>query len=140
MSSELTCIMKTGLFKFTLSEGTGRSQSLKLVLQYEPSTSRRKGSFLRQDSAPPAGEQSEVPAGALSEEWGMDQISDFGHQLGFLDARKKEGNQVGKREEEEDDEEKRVQHFQHLNEVCKYPLKCIIVSLHLPLLLLLNIK
>ncbi len=80
---------------------------------------------MRQDSAPPAEEQSEVQAGALTEEWGMDQISDFGHQLGFLDARKKKENQVGEREEEQD-EEKRVQHFQHLNEVCKYPPKCII--------------
>ncbi len=131
VSAELKCVMKTGVFSFTCSEDP---RMIRLVLQYEPSASTRRAKLLRQDSSSPAEEGAEVHGNVLSETWEIDQISDFGHKLGLLDARKKEGNESQDDEGLEDDqakedlveedvveeylvEEERVQHFHHLNEV-----------------------
>ncbi len=116
VSAELKCVMNTGVFKFKCSEDPGM---IRLVLRYEPSASTRRAKLLRQDSSSPAEERAEVHGNVLSETWEIDQINDFGHKLGLLDARKKEEKESQDDEGLEDDqaEEERVQHFHHLNEV-----------------------
>ena len=119
VSNELKCILTTGFYQISSLSVSGRSV-LKLVLEYEPSSSllpeRRACLFSRQTST--SSQQSlhfaddygtaEQPPTEIHIKLTTDQINDLVHKLGFLDSK--------------GDEEANVHNFQHLNEVMLLPI------------------
>ena len=111
MANELKCIMEAGHYKFAVS---GRGECLKLELAFKPSTKlpleakQKAEAVTTTEDAGGEAERHVTDEEMLEDKqanmvtWGTEQIVDFVHKLGFLDA-EMEANLVHK--------------FQHLNEV-----------------------
>ena len=113
--SQLNDILNNGCYQIKPSLVAGRSY-LQLVLEYEPSTEMAKPVlFRRQVSTDQLEEEQQGGTEAcIKETLYRDQIDDFVHKLGFLDARKSE-KEEGLSDNRQEDEI--FQQFLHLNGV-----------------------